>query len=181
MSEFWLRKMRHFFKVHDFDKDGYIDENDFGEIARKFSEFNNATPEKKEEQIRLWRKCWRILMKFEDLEENNRLTLDSFIRSLRRQLYDPDFTSVCTQIIHRMFELLDVSQDGYLQAEEHKRWFDNMGFPEEAFDREAAFEAIDADHDNQLSIDEFDRAFFDFMFSQDESSPNKFFFGPLVD
>lgn len=56
MSEFWLRKMRHFFKVHDFDKDGYIDENDFGEIARKFSEFNNVNPEKTEEQIRLWRK-----------------------------------------------------------------------------------------------------------------------------
>lgn len=52
MSGFWQRKMRTYFKVHDFDKDGYISEKDFTEYGRKFAESHKATTQKKEELMK---------------------------------------------------------------------------------------------------------------------------------
>lgn len=115
------------------------------------------------------------------MERESRLTLPIFIESIKQQLYDPDLITCIVHVIRGVFDLMDVNQDGYLQPDEHKVMSASAGVPEGTFDAKAAFDAIDVNGDGKLSFDEFIAGCLDFMFSQDESSPNKFFFGPLVD
>lgn len=41
--------MKTYFKAHDFDKDGYVNEKDYIEIGRRFAESHKAATQKKEE------------------------------------------------------------------------------------------------------------------------------------
>lgn len=116
-----------------------------------------------------------------DIETEPRLTLTTCIASIKKQFYFPELILAFNDLIRSAFDLIDVSQDGYLQPQEHSDLFKNSGVPEGTYDTKFAFEAIDANGDGKISIDEFVAAFFDFLFSEDESSPNKYFFGRLVD
>jgi Ca2+-binding EF-hand superfamily protein len=79
-----------------------------------------------------------------------------------------------------MFNLMDVNCDGYLQEDEHRRLFHQLGVPDTSFAKET-FEAIDANRDGKLSVEEFVDACWEFFFSEDEKNPNTIYFGPLVD
>ena len=163
----------------DYDKDGYITEMDFVNMAHGYADAHNATPEKRDKLTRDF--LYRKYAKAADTEKESRLTPPIFIDSIYQQLNDPELIACLDQATRGMFELMDVNQDGYLQPDEHKSMFANVGFPEGSVDAKATFDAIDTNGDGKLSIDEVIAAFLDFLFSQDESSPNKFFFGPLVD
>lgn len=68
-----------------------------------------------------------------------------------------------------MFGPMDLNHDGYLDADEYRRSFENAGAVESEFTR-AAFDAIDTDHDGKLSFEEFEKALIDYMCSDDENS-----------
>lgn len=120
-------------------------------------------------------------MKSGDVEKENRLTVATFTASIKQQLYEPDFMITIVHLMHSLFDLIDVSQDGYLQPQEHVDWFRHLGVPEGTFDPKFAFDALDVNDDGKISKEEFTAAFLDFLFSQDESCPKQFFLGPLVD
>lgn len=80
-----------------------------------------------------------------------------------------------------LFELLDVNRDGFLDPEEHKKIFKGCGVPEGKFDNMVAFRAMDSNKDGLMSFDEYIPSYMDFLFSEVESSPRKFFLGPLID
>lgn len=65
-----------------------------------------------------------------------------------------------------------------IQKDEFELFFDIIGLDPKLAG--ATFEAIDTNHDGQLSLDEFVTAGVDFFTSEDEASPNKLFWGPLV-
>jgi len=75
---------------------------------------------------------------------------------------------------------MDVNCDGYLQEDEHRRLFHQLGVPDSSYSKDM-FNAIDINNDGKLSIQEFAAADADFFFSDDENSPYALFFGPLVD
>ena len=64
---------------------------------------------------------------------------------------------------------MDVNHDGYLDAEEFRRLYEDAGIVESDFTK-AGFDAMDTDHDGKLSFNEFDKALTDYMGSDDDSS-----------
>jgi len=82
-------------------------------------------------------------------------------------------------LIHGFFKLMDMNDDGYLDEEEHKRLFDHSEVPDTSWTK-ATFQAMDVNGDGKLSVEEFVNGFYDYCYSEDENSPNKNFFGPLV-
>ena len=121
---------------------------------------------------------WELLTKHADVGNRTSLTVEEMIVSLRKQRYDPQLMKAYTEVIHGCHDMLDVNRDGYLQADEYERMVSRTGVQDTSFVKEA-FNAIDVNGDGKLSIEEFTNAYFDFLFSDDEKSPNAFFFGPL--
>jgi len=112
--------------------------------------------------------------------EGKRLLTESvLIKSLQQLKDDPEFKKNLGDKILSLFYMMDVNKDGYLQSDEYRRGFENLGVAQSVF-TQAAFEAIDTDHDGLISPDEIIAAYLDFLFSEDDNSPNNFFWGPLL-
>ena len=107
------------------------------------------------------------------------LTESVLIESLKQLKDDPEFKQNVRDMILSLFHMMDVNKDGYLQSDEYRSVFENVGIAGSEFTK-AAFEAIDTNHDGVISPDEFIDACLDFMFSEDKNSPNNYFWGPLL-
>ena len=106
------------------------------------------------------------------------LNQDQLISTLKKQVQDPALRETLAGPLPLFFSAIDANADGMIQGEEYELFFDIIGLdPKMAGD---TFKAIDTNHDGQLSLDEFVTAGVDFFTSEDESSPNKLFWGPLV-
>jgi len=123
---------------------------------------------------------WDQFIKNAEVGDRTTLTADELIVSVGKQRYDPELMKPFSGMIRGFHDMLDVNQDGYLQEDEYHRLLFQEGVPDPSFVKEA-FKAIDVNGDGKLSIEEFTNAFWDFFFSDDEKSPNAFFFGPLDD
>ena len=91
-----------------------------------------------------------------------RVTIDEFVDSVGKQRFDPDLIKCDKGLIHAFFTLMDLNCDGYVQEDEFERIYTQFGVPDRSWTKET-FQAID------------------YFYSDDENSPYKHFFGPLVD
>src|SRR6218665_3875133 len=111
---------------------------------------------------------------------DNVLTWERLAGTIGKQRYDPELMKRFTGLIEGLFTLMDLNNDGYLQENEYQTYPEQLAVHDASYAREA-LRTMDVNGDGKLSLEEFCNAFWDFFFSDDEKSPNKFFFGPLVD
>jgi len=108
------------------------------------------------------------------------ITAEVLGEALWKQRDDPELKRCLVDLNIALFNLMDTNNDGYLDIEEHRRMFHQVGIPD-TWNSRQAFNAIDVNHDGKLSVQEFGEADYEFFFSDDENSPYSLFFGPLVD
>src|SRR6218665_2726930 len=118
-------------------------------------------------------------MKHAEVGDKHTLTADELIVSVGKQSYDPELMKPFSGMIRGFHDRLDVNGDGYLSAEEYTTMLFQLGVLDLSFVKQA-FRTIDVNGDGKLRIEEFINAFFDFFFSEDEKSPNTYYFGPLA-
>ena len=106
------------------------------------------------------------------------LNQEQFIATLKKQVQDPALRETLAGPLPLFFSAIDANSDGAIQKDEFELFFDIIGLDVKMAG--PTFEAIDTNHDGQLSLDEFVTAGVDFFTSEDESSPHKLFWGPLV-
>ena len=129
-----------------------------------------------DEDLRLSFQVWEKYLK--DDNKGQALNQDAFIETLKKQVSDPKLRDTLAGSLPLFFSAVDANSDGFIQEDEFKLFFQILGLdPNMA---PATFQAIDTNNDGQLSLDEFVTAGVDFFTSEDESSPNKLFWGPLV-
>ena len=119
-------------------------------------------------------------MKVADPADKNLLTAEVLTDAVGKLRYDPELMKHYRGLVEGLFEMMDLNNDGYLDEYEYQRYLEQCGIQSESFARKA-LRTMDVNHNGKLSLDEFLNAFWDFFFSDDERSPNAFFFGPLVD
>ena len=107
------------------------------------------------------------------------LTESVLIESLKQLKNDPELKKNLMDMILILFYMMDANKGGYLQSDELRRGFEDVGIVESEFTI-PTFEAMDIDHDGLIGSDECVAAFLDFMFSEDENSSNHYFMGPLL-
>jgi len=176
MSDFWVKKMKTYFTRIDFDKDGSITQKDFEGMAKRFIESEKLDAKKGEDLKNKLIQVWEKYLKGVAGEKS--LTQPLFIEAMKKQVKDPSLKGTLAGPLPLFFHAVDANSDGQIQSEEFALFFQILGLdPKMA---PASFQAIDTNSDGQLSLEEFVTAGTDFFTSEDEKSPSKLFWGPLV-
>ena len=119
---------------------------------------------------------WEKYLK--DSSGGQALNQENFIATLKKQVQDPALRQTLAGPLPLFFSAIDANADGMIQKDEFELFFDIIGLDPKMAG--PTFQAIDTNHDGQLSLEEFTTAGVDFFTSEDESSPNQLFWGPLV-
>jgi len=177
MSDFWLKKMRTYFSRIDFDKDGSITQKDFEAMAKRFIESEKLDAKRGEELKGKLLQIWDKYLK--GVADGKPLTQPLFIEAMKKQLNkDKDVRQTLGGPLPIFFHAVDANGDGMIQGDEFSLFFQILGLdPKMAPD---SFKAIDTNNDGQLSLEEFVHAGTEFFTSEDDKSPSKLFWGPLV-
>jgi len=168
MSAIWERKVRTHFRRKDFDKDGVIHRKDFVGMAERFADKEKFDKKQKKTAA----KCFDDLFSFyvsSAGKHSDALTEDVMVQSIRDLKDDSKFKKCLTDLLLSLLEPLDVNQDGYLDADEYRRAFENVGIVESDFTK-AGFEALDTNHDGKLSFEEFVNALINYSCSDEENT-----------
>lgn len=169
--------MKTYFTRIDFDKDGAITKKDFEGMAERFVSTEKLNEAKGNELRAKLIQVWEKYLK--DGHEVSGLDQATFIATLKKQVTDPNLRQTLAGPLPLFFSAVDANGDGFIQQDEFQLFFQILGLdPNFA---PASFNAIDTNNDGKLSLDEFVTAGVDFFTSEDETNPNKFFWGPLVD
>lgn len=179
MSAHWVRKMTTYFNALDIDKDGFLSKDDFIKMSNCFTKNENASAERSKQLTDEFVNIWRLYMQAAGGENQKGLTRSILEDSIKQQMAAPELTKEFETILRNLFDIMHVKIPGYLQEDEHRRFFVNLGILDTSFAKQT-FAALDTNHDGKLSFEDFLAGYVDFMFSQDENSPFKYFFGPLV-
>ena len=131
-------------------------------------------------RIALSLKVWRLWMKSAKSDDNGLLTPSIFAESVKQQRNDPEFKETVLLMCKQFFKILDVNGDGFLQEEEFARAIASTGIQDAGVTRRA-FDAIDVNKDDRISLEEFSIALVEYLISDDENSPYREIWGPLVE
>lgn len=176
MSDFWIRKMKTYFQRIDFDKDGAITQKDFEAMADRFVSSEKLSEERGKELKGKLLQVWEKYLK--GAKDGQAIDQASFIEAIKKQVADKALHEALAGPLPLFFSAVDANADGAIQSDEFELFFQIIGLdPKMA---PATFKAIDTNNDGSLSLDEFVTAGVDFFTSEDENSPNKLFWGPLV-
>jgi len=178
-SEFgahWERKMRTCFHRLDADHSGRISEADFNLIAERFNEIGGLTGEAAQEMRDYYTK--EIWLKYFKEPEVNESTENSFISNLQKQ-GKKNILATTNDIHNRYFTNTDLNHDELISLDEFTKYFKILGIGAE-FAKDS-FDAIDTNHDGNISRGEFITAGNDFFGGEADHKPSDLFFGPLVD
>jgi Ca2+-binding EF-hand superfamily protein len=179
MAEIWRRKIRTFFHRLDVDDDGVISKREIDLFAERLIAAKKADPVLQEKIRKRTDDIWHKFTGSTKTDEKGFLTEAMLIASLKKQLSDPKLKVTLQESCRNFFDLANIVEDGYLQFQEYRKAFDNMGLSDTSF-AEQSFNVIDTDQDGKLTRDEFTHACMECLLSEDEDSPYNLFWGPLL-
>ena len=117
-------------------------------------------------------------MIFEPFSGGVPLTKDKFVEAMHQMFRNESVYRLIVVCFTFWFNAIDSDGNGQIDIDEFISVFNLFGFnAEQAI---ITFQAMDTDHDGVLSLEEYVRAGNDYITGEDESSPFKYFFGPLV-
>ena len=180
MPEFWVRKMKTMFSAFDVDGDGYVGEGDFEAWYQRTLKVIPDMPKTRAEMLRA--QMYRVWVDyFNDGESpmpGHKVSEENYIEAMRRALQNPRLRDAIDKPHRYFFDAVDVNQDGQITLEEHILCCETLGLGAEA--AIASFCAIDQNVDGVITREEVTSAARDFFTNtSDETSPSKFFMGPL--
>lgn len=176
MSDFWLRKMRTYFKRIDFDHDGAITRSDFEGMGDRFVGLEKLDAKAGANLKTALTDIWDLYLKVAG--QNAKLGEAEFTNMMKELVKNGDNRKTLEGPLPLFFNAVDANHDGFIQADEFELFFELLGLDRSMAG--ASFKAIDTNNDGLLSQEEFKDAGVDFFTSEDESNPTKLFWGPLV-
>ncbi|XP_014247157.1 sarcoplasmic calcium-binding protein [Cimex lectularius] len=175
-SEFWRRKMRTFHSILDINKDGVISFDDFRILVDRFVYLGHLNPlhqkEFNEVVQSMWEERWGTISPY------NLVTTEQYLEDMYHIVNDKQLRKKVHNFLPYLFKAVDKDKSGYITAEEFKLFFNCLGLPRDV--AIVSFTAVDQNLDGRVSLKEFVKTGRDFFLTEDQRSPSKLFWGPLV-
>ena len=171
-SDYWKKKIRRVAEVRDANKDGYISRADYELMLDRCKKLDIATPHFIETCTSMVQRiCYHLGL----TDESVKLSYDEYEEKLlgvfmkERNVFEKTF--------REEFHSLDIDRDGFISFEEwiaHYKIFDI-----DTAHARASFDAMDTNHDQKISEDEFVEYNCEFYLSTENKLNSAILFGPL--
>ena len=181
ISEFQRKKLVYFFGLYDLNKNGYLQLEDFTDIAEKLCEKLEYKEGSKHHEF-LVRKTvalfYRLLTDIPHAEES-KIYIDGWLKFFDKEIIskgrEENLEEYIELIIGYLFDLFDENHDGYISLDEYKQVFEIYGIDLSYVDK--AFENLDLNKDERLSRYELIRSVETFLISDDPEDRGNWIFG----
>jgi len=177
--DFFARKISTLYERFDMDKNGLIEEDDFDRWSESLISIGHLSKEQSDLLRKNMKSIWTTYFLPADVDNDLSVTKDELIVYMRSAMADESKRAAINATLPIVFEAVDSNHDDGVQPSEFFNYFKSLGVNDEEFSKKV-FAAMDSNNDGELSKEEFAAFGQDFFLSTDESSPSKFFFGPLV-
>jgi len=177
-GEFWKKKMRAHFRCLDTNQDGVLTRKDFEDMADRYEHLDRLSKEKGRQMRTAFLNYWDGLIG--DQAKIQPITAQVYIE-FQMKMGKKKIREHGRAIESLLFDIMDVNNDGFISPAEFEFWFKVVA-PVEHYEEMAkeTFRAIDINHDNKLSREEYMAAVAEFFTGEDEQSPFRFLWGPLL-
>ncbi len=170
-SDFWKKKFHTAVTSTDVDKDGYISRADFDLIVKRYKEAG-STPEHIKKLQDSFEKLYEI---WGMTEEGKRLTLDEFEEMFQEKLEKS--YAYTDELYSGWFEQVDMNGDGKITIDEWE--LHNKALNITAENAKKSFDAMDANKDGIISVQEFIDYHTEFFFSTEDKLNSSILYGPI--
>jgi Ca2+-binding EF-hand superfamily protein len=173
VSELRRRKMVGMFNATDVNKNGVLDREDFLLCGAKYAAHNgwaDGTPES-DGMRDFFAGWWDGFSAAADADKDGAVSADEFVTAFTS--FDRDTLAPAAMVL---FDAVDPSGDGVITPAEYRSFL--AIYQVDAPRADEVFARLDLDGDGQVSRDEFASLWMEFCFSEDESSPGNWLFGP---
>lgn len=178
MSEFLENKIKHAFELHDFTKDGVVDQDDLLEHGRRIANAKGYGDDAVEraELVEESRKMWAGL---EQMAGATRLDQAAWVALTMQMTADAAaYRAFLEGATATTFGHMDLNGDGWVCLEEFRTHLEIYGV--DGSKAESCFAKVDSNADGRLSVSEVVDAIFEFYTSTDPEAPGNWFFGPVA-
>ena len=173
-SELQRRKIAGVFNAMDVDGDGFLEEEDFETLAKRWTAVRDLAPGDPDHArlTAIMMGWWEVLLAASDLDRDNKATLDEVLLVVDRL---PGMLDAVEATATAMFQAVDRNGDDVISAEEYRELIETWnGRPT---DTDAIFHRLDLDGDGRLSRAEFISFWIEFWVGDDPTSPGTWVFG----
>jgi len=151
-------KKRHYFKLTDSNRNGFVTKSDFDELASHLINVSHAQGGKADKIRAIFNEIWTGT--YEPLATDGKLDFDHYIAAVKKKALKGDRTSFTEDAYHEFFDLFDFDGDGFINLEEFKLF--HKAYKIHPLDSEPVFNILDKDQDGRISRKEFIDAGVDF-------------------
>ena len=180
LSSFQETKLRLFFDILDFDRNGIIEANDFNEIGDNFCimlDIKQGSPGARLVESAC-KQAWNDLYHYIDVNKDGKATIDEWLKYADEKIVNCDAESYnlyINRVIHHLFNFFDNNNDNRISLNEYLNLF--MAFGLEVKYSAKAFLRLDLDGDEMISKEELYQAVEQFFRSDKESDKGNWLFG----
>lgn len=179
LSEFKRKKFQRTFHVLDNDDSGYLDWDDFANVAyalkTRFDWADDAP--KLRNLLAALRDYWARMLEFMDSDGDGQISLLEYLVFYERFSAEaPKLANKMPAWALDMFQALhhavDADNDGCISVDEYEIYLKALGSDADAA---RAFAHIDLDGDGYLDVDEVEQLFSQYLVSEDPKDPGNWF------
>ena len=178
MTELQRVKQIHYFNVLDYDGDGFLEKQDFLDVAdrlakmRGYDDGSSRHSAVRQEILRMWTNARAL----SGAEGKTRITLEEWLAHEQEVLDSSVLIQSYVQGIARViFDVLDADSDGVISEEEYRTFF--RAFQDNAEGADRAFQKLDVDDTGHLTREDFLDLVTEFHLSDDPDARGNWLFG----
>ena len=174
------QKQHYIFNLLDFDKNGFIEQDDFIGIAENLCVVRGEELDTNESRhvLEQCRKLWESLEFYIDSNRDDKCTIEEWFTFVDEQLVNAGTQwrdAYINSVVGSLFDLYDTNQDGHISMDEYLDIF--LSFRLDAGQVAKSFQLLDQNHDKIVTKEELVRAVGEFLLSNDPESAGNWIFG----
>ncbi len=182
LTELQRTKHEYIFNLLDFDRNGYIEKEDFTGIAENLCIVRGEEMDTPESQIVLSQcvNLWKGVESYIDENNDSQCTMEEWLKFIDEKLINSESGSddeLLSSAVGHIFDLYDVNGDGTISLTEYLDIF--LSFQLNASLVGKSFVTLDVNKDASLSKIELVEAIKEFLTSDDASRPGNWIFGDI--